>query len=621
MGSVVAIASWKPYFSPPSPGPDPSWQAGLYMAVDQGLDFGRDLIYTWGPLGFIGQAQVVPYYVELAVVAGIFQGLLHLALCVSLVWVLRPRFGLLIAAALALGVALLPLDSVLVLGLALCLAALAGDPPHLPARLLPVGGGVVAGIECLVTPRWGPALFAACSVTLLVLEDRRRRLALFGGVFLATLLSLWLVLGHGLGGLDDLVSRWAQVVSGYSQASGIEIDTPGWQKPAAALAAGAVLTGTYLIFRELPRPRGLAALGIVALVLFGSFKEGFVVHDSFHAASFFATVAGAGAALPWRTSQRLPALVLIAALLAVGVAALPAGTERFLNPWKRARGFDSYARTLVQPSKLEQFRDDGRRLMIDYYRIDPRTLELLRGHTVHVDPWEAGAAWAYKLDWRPLPVFQDYLASTVDLDRWNAEALSSPDGPERILRENTAVVDPSFATYANRIHSWDPPAAALAMLCHFRPLRTTQRWQALERTPDRCGAPRRIGSLEARYGAPVDVPRLQSKGEVVFARVHGAGVEGLERLRTLLYRAAARHVIVNDDPTPHRLVPGTAADGLLLNAPGDVDFPPPFALAPAARTLVFRKGSSSDPLEVDFYAMPVRPLRGPGDLPSAPGSG
>ena len=44
---------------------------------------------------------------------------------------------------------------------------------------------------------------------------------------------------------------------------------------------------------------------------------------------------------------------------------------------------------------------------------------------MHLDPSEAAAVWAYELDWRPLPVFQPYIAWTQDLDERNAEAVAS----------------------------------------------------------------------------------------------------------------------------------------------------------------------------------------------------
>ena len=50
--------------------------------------------------------------------------------------------------------------------------------------------------------------------------------------------------------------------------------------------------------------------------------------------------------------------------------------------------------------------------MQETYALPPARCGALRGHTVAVEPWEAGAAWAYELDWQPQPVFQNYSAYT-----------------------------------------------------------------------------------------------------------------------------------------------------------------------------------------------------------------
>lgn len=52
-GLIVALLGWWVSFETPGPGVDPSWNAGLAMAVDQGLRFGKEVVYTYGPLGFL----------------------------------------------------------------------------------------------------------------------------------------------------------------------------------------------------------------------------------------------------------------------------------------------------------------------------------------------------------------------------------------------------------------------------------------------------------------------------------------------------------------------------------------------------------------------------------------
>jgi hypothetical protein len=212
------------------------------------------------------------------------------------------------------------------------------------------------------------------------------------------------------------------------------------------------------------------------------------------------------------------------------------------------------------------------------------------------------------LDWDPLPVFQNYSAYTSELDRLNAAAAESQNGPERILRENQLLVLPEFPTpdLDGRYPGWDPPEQARAVLCNFAPLHTTERWQVLGRVPDRCGRPRPIGSVESRYGEVVEVP-APGAGEVVFARIQGAGVSGLERLTALILHARVRQVVVNGSQT-YRLLPETAGDGLLLRADPRLTAAegPVFTQVPQAETI--RLEGASGGLKVEFFAMAVRPV-------------
>jgi hypothetical protein len=50
-----------------------------------------------------------------------------------------------------------------------------------------------------------------------------------------------------------------------------------------------------------------------------------------------------------------------------------------------------------------------------------------------VYPQEIALAWAYHLDWRPIPVLQSYSAYTSDLDQLDADFLTSTRAPQRIL--------------------------------------------------------------------------------------------------------------------------------------------------------------------------------------------
>jgi hypothetical protein len=50
---LLAIVTWNVVFLAPSGGLDQGWEYGLYAAAHDGLHFGTDIVFTYGPLGFL----------------------------------------------------------------------------------------------------------------------------------------------------------------------------------------------------------------------------------------------------------------------------------------------------------------------------------------------------------------------------------------------------------------------------------------------------------------------------------------------------------------------------------------------------------------------------------------
>jgi hypothetical protein len=192
-------------------------------------------------------------------------------------------------------------------------------------------------------------------------------------------------------------------------------------------------------------------------------------------------------------------------------------------------------------------------------------------------PWDEFAAiYAYRLRWRPLLTIVPSSAYTTALDRESADILSSRRAAERILRSRTPTID--------RVNTvWDMPSAMRTILCRYRQVSATARWQVLARAESRCGRPRRVATVAARWGTSVNVPRAQP-GAAMLVRIRGVEPHGLERLATLVYRIPERYILL-DGRRRFNLVAGTAADGLVISVPPAYDYPPPFAFSAHVHTL------------------------------------
>lgn len=609
-GLGAAILTWNPVLVAPSTGLDASWILGLNLAAASGLDHGTQFVFTYGPLGFLEEPLVIDGL--LATLSAIYLLALRAALAATLLYAARRSLPWPAAALAALAVTMIMPRGIVPLALVTvwCLVALQDPERNRAPRLLVIGGGALAGLELLVKLNVGITILLLVVIATLALPGTRgRNLATLLASFAAAFAVLWLAAGQGLGNIDDYVRSSFQVVSGYSEAMQVDTSPASWDWWAALLVGLASIGATALATRGWPWARRAAALAIVALLVFALEKYGFVRHDGGHVGAYFAGLAAVWVGLQWRGIARLAPCVATALI----VLAYAGVSNELDNGLFRPRLAIDQLRTLLVPGERAEAREAGRSAMQSAYAVDPRIIDRIGDAPVDARPWEIGLIWAYDLDWRPLPLIQDYQAYTPELDRLDAEALASADGPEFLLRHQGYGESPLIGL-DGRLTSFDSPQATLVMLCRFRPQLTTARYQLLSRGSDRCGEPRRLGTVTASYGEPVSVPAAGS-GEAVFARIDGAGPTGVEQLRTLAYRAAIRHMTF--DAGRVLLPPRNATSGLVLSIPDRADFPAPFGVAPDARTIAIDSeggfATSDGPLEIEFFAVPIRPLSVPLD--------
>ena len=103
IGSAIAVVTWPVADAPVKIGVDTSWIVGLHLAARQGLQFGQDIAFTFGPLGFLGWPE--PYVAWTSAAALAFVAAIHLAACLTFLHLVRQSVGLPVATVLVLVVA------------------------------------------------------------------------------------------------------------------------------------------------------------------------------------------------------------------------------------------------------------------------------------------------------------------------------------------------------------------------------------------------------------------------------------------------------------------------------------------------------------------------------------
>jgi hypothetical protein len=598
-GAIVVVLGWRVSLAGPQAGFDPSWNTGLYMAAHEHLQFGRQIMYSYGPLGFLDFPLLA--YPALFRLACLYTFVVDLTLLTVLVSALRRTLGHVVpAAVVSLLLFSIPMDPTIVIVAVGAIGALQGPPTSRRGYLLAAVAGAITGLEVLVKFNTGATVGAISLVTILALPGKLRTAGAYAASAVIACLGLWLASAQNLGNLWAFFRTSLSVVSGYSQALGTELPGVQWQYwPAFLLGA----LGVFAALRSGGldgRPRRTGLVIVWCVLFYFEFKEGFVRHDD-HSFAFFATLLGAFVGFRWAPGRRdlgvVTWLVFVLAYFAVTTVD-PIGLVHVRSSVRR---FYDDARVIKSPSALSGDVDAARQALAASYGFGRRDAALVAGRRVDVEPWEDSLAWAFSLDWSPAPEFQPFTAYTTLLDDANARAFSDPAGPERIAAQTPR-------THDGRYPGFDAPAATRAILCHFAPLRVTSQWEILGRVPDRCGPARPLSTARAPLGAPVAVPRPPGPDQLVFVRVEGVQVAGLEELQAALFKARKRHITLGG--RTYRLVPGTAADGLLISAPRSADDPGAYRLAPDVRTLSAEIGVRSPghgEVRYAFFSMRITP--------------
>ena len=604
-GAVATLLlSWRALGVTPRSGVDQSWNAALHLAIQQGTAFGPDVIYTYGPLGFL---KVPAWWgTTTGAAAIVYETAVRLALFVVVLAVARRSFGWLAALALMLLVGAEVEDAAVPLALGVALWVLLGAREREGAarsRMLALAAlGVLGGVELLAKTNTGVVILAVGALAALLGPGagraRLRLVAALAGTALLTALLGWLASGQSLGDLGAYVVNTASIVAGYSSAMNIEFGPVDWHYTAAIVATVLGALGLWRVTDGRDRRLRAGALAIWAVYAWLAFKQGFVRHDA-HVVHFFAALFVGLAAVPWPARARGIALTALVVPLVVLVAIQNQRVGDLVRPVAAVdRAFSDVLPVLSGGERLERVRAGDARVRSEV-RVAPPTLALLEGRGVHVAPLEASVVAGHDLRWDPLPVFQDYQAYTPRLDDLNADRLLGPDAPERILFRNGPTLD-------DRVAIWDPPRQKRALLCRYRPLGPANlEWLVLAPGPDRCGPERRVSSVRAAWGEHVRLPAPSGPGRMVTMRIRGVGVGGLERLRTLAYKAYERQLDVNRGAALQRLIPATAQSGLIVALPDGMDYPGPHALLPEPpRTLAVRRSGHEPggrPLRFDFF--------------------
>jgi hypothetical protein len=432
---------------------DGSWSAVLNHAHLKDWQFGKQIIFTYGPLGFLStpwfstNAECLRLVTDITLTFSVATGLCLLAWRLPLIW----RYVILAAFVLSspnihrdpaphAGVDLLLSQGLLFWGL-LCL--LESGPRLLCSVLIFTSLAVFSALSkttFLALSLLSIGLVAGC------LSLRGDHKVGFGMAmaFAVGMLCLWIGLGQHLSNLEDFLTSAVVVAAPYDQT--MYFPTPigarVWGTITAALILVAVLKGSVSLFRHggcgAPWFRHLATVWLV-LLLFVAWKNGFARGDSYHVEAFvgFALLLGllmtalgvqAGARTRW--AWLVGIAICLAAISTLKQSFFPGYVGSCLE--RPLALLNEKASVLLRPTHYWQYM--ARATEPVHRGAQLTALKPAIGHSsIDVFGNQQALALFNNFNYQPRPIFASYAAYSRPLMSLNEEFYFSTHAPEFVL--------------------------------------------------------------------------------------------------------------------------------------------------------------------------------------------
>lgn len=560
---LVAVVVFVP-FAPGMPweGLDPSWVYGMNEAVAQGMAFGKDIVFTFGPYASIYTKAYHPATDHLMI-----WGSLYLAISFAIVAYLNFK-----SAAWPLQIALLAVLSAVMYSpdaLFFFYPMLVGVHVYRYATSSRLTKSIGWRDFLLIVILFAPfGLFplikgsvliaslaiAVLSIALLAKRAQWKLCLLIGSTPLISIMLFWVLSGQTLSGLADYLLGLAPIISGYTEALAADGDPKEY---ILYVVATAVITGVQLREVQGSVYDKLVIVLIFLCILFLAFKAGFVRHDAHAMISGTMILLGALLASTLLTFRGSLVVVLACTIAWAYIDAAYTKTsihrikESFNNTYSSA--WAGLKQRIVNPNVLAKTYQDR------VNELDARGgLPKLNG-SVDIYSVDQSYLIASGNRWNPRPIFQSYSVYTPKLASINRMHLASDGRPDNVIFKVQPI--------DGRLPSLEDGASWPVLLSDYVPASFDSGYLFLRSrnaTSSEHNEPKKIGGGVYALGEKIDLPKSDSP---LFASIHirksfaGAILNTLFKPGQLAIRLTMSSGISRD----YRIIAGMSESGFLLS--------------------------------------------------------
>lgn len=499
-----------------APGLDSSWAYGINYTFEKNLVLGRDVYFTFGPLGFL--EHTAPFMPSMFNFSAWFWFLCSICSC-SLIFLLcreaaSNHWLLLLNLALGLALVFIASNHVQRLLLIVYTSAFLHWRTQQPVYLFIMAAASIIGL--LIKFSHGTtalALYLPYVLAIALRNSSWRTLARDLLMLPAIYLVCWLAIYGSLAGAAGYIQGGLEFSSGSISAMASSPKNNWWAIAAFYLA---FLIGTAVI--SLDHRKSWIAMPLCFLgPLFIWSKYAFGREDTGHLAFLMPFVLYLG--LLWMIAAQqlirkiICGLAVIACYFAWQEISLTVGGTVDYKPQITFYKPDSFESRWKQEDIRQIIKAEVDRQLAPL-QLDASLRQRIGDSTVDIYPWETLIAYPNGLNWKPRPIYQNYITYTPWLDQKNAAFFASASAPEFIIWHYHAYQD-----IDNRYPFSSDPLTLQAILNHYHLDVCQQPYCLWRRSPTpRLRPVAAPSATTANWNTWVDVPHI-AHADIIRANV------------------------------------------------------------------------------------------------------
>jgi hypothetical protein len=553
---------------------DSSWNVGMNLAFSNSFQFGKDVIFTYGLLGFLENPLYNDYtlwtmsviflvFVHFLFIFAIYfllrscsarwyHYLMFIPIFLLLLPIIRPHWGLLLASCIFLY---------------LILTGKSKKP--LIYAYLASTGLLLAIVSLLKFDMFINSIILITLFTILCFLLKREFLEPLTVIaaYICSLFVIWFATGQNFFNIPSYITGGLELTKGYTAA--MAVSGQGWHL--LILFTIIIFFALILVYSFFNKEWDIVIfLVLTSFIVFSAFKSVVVRQDYGHMIEaiwifllflaiilvFFTTRSNNTYTKIFNAAISIAAIVLIIVLSIVIVSGAPWVIQS--NSYTHAGTNLVVYKSLTDKTGFDEGVNKNKEQLALRYAVNPAIIQMVAGKSIDIIPWDISIAWANGLNWSPSPVFQSYSAYTSYLDNRNRNHISGDNPPEYILF--------SYKSIDRRYPLFDEPGTFSAILHNYTYVNQSGEFILITRIT-KPGPVQEVflGSAVSYLGKPVIIPEYPGE---IFGNISvtyspmGAVLTTIYKPEPVYIRFILKNGVITER---YRFIPDVAKNGLFLS--------------------------------------------------------